>query len=146
MRRIRDVLDGKTLKQLITIEPTASLGEAARLMSVWNVGALLAIDDGKLVGLMGEREIVRALAAGASASMTRVEDVMVRDVRAVGADSTPEECMVLMTQQRLRHVPVIEGDAVLGIISLGDLVKDVVNEQAYTIEQLERYISRAANA
>lgn len=146
MRRIRDVLDGKTLKQLITIEPTASLGEAARLMSVWNVGALLAIDDGKLVGLMGEREIVRALAAGASASMTRVEDVMVRDVRAVVADSTPEECMVLMTQQRLRHVPVIEGDAVLGIISLGDLVKDVVDEQAYTIEQLERYISRAANA
>ena len=146
MRRIRDVLAAKTLRQLITIEPTASIGEAARLMAVWNIGALLAIDDGRLAGLISERDLVRALAAGASPSMTRVEDLMMREVRAVPPDATPDECMLLMTQQRLRHVTVVEGGDVLGIISLGDLVKDVVSEQAFVIEQLELYIARAPNA
>ena len=145
MRLIRDVLEGKTLKQLITIEPGATMAEAARLMSVWNVGALLVLADGQVVGLVSERDYVRAVAAQIP-SETKVEVIMGRDVKGVAADISPDECMMLMTQQRLRHVTVLEGDSMLGIISLGDLVKDVLNEQAYVIEQLELYISRAANA
>ncbi len=145
MRLIRDVLEGKTLKQLITIEPGATMAEAARLMSVWNVGALLVLADGQVVGLVSERDFVRAAAAQIPGE-TKVEVIMGRDVKGVAADISPDECMMLMTQMRLRHVTVLEGDSVLGIISLGDLVKDVLNEQAYVIEQLELYISRAANA
>ena len=145
MRLIRDVLEGKTLKQLITIEPGATMAEAARLMSVWNVGALLVLADGQVVGLVSERDYVRAVAAQIP-SETKVEVIMGRDVKGVAADISPDECMMLMTQLRLRHVTVLEGNSVLGIISLGDLVKDVLNEQAYVIEQLELYISRAANA
>jgi len=146
MRLIRDVLKGKTLTQLITIEPTATLAEAARLMSVWNIGALLVIDGAQLTGLVAERDLVRALAVGAPPASVKVQDIMARDVRAVPPDTTADECMVLMTQLRLRHVTVVDGDAVLGVVSLGDLVKDVVNEQAFVIEQLELYISRGANA
>lgn len=145
MRLIRDVLEGKTLKQLITIEPDATMAEAARLMSVWNVGALLVLVDERVVGLVSERDFVRAAAAQIPGE-TKVKAVMGRDVKGVAADISPDECMMLMTQMRLRHVTVLEGDSVLGIISLGDLVKDVLNEQAYVIEQLELYISRAANA
>lgn len=145
MRLIRDVLEGKTLKQLITIEPGATMAEAARLMSVWNIGALLVLADGQVVGLVSERDFVRAVAAQIS-NETKVEAFMGRDVKGVAADISPDECMRLMTQLRLRHVTVLEGNSVLGIISLGDLVKDVLNEQAYVIEQLELYISRAANA
>lgn len=145
MKRIRDVLEGKTLKQLITIEPGATMAQAARMMAVWNVGALLVIADGQVVGLVSEGDFIRALAAGVPME-TQVERLMAREVKGVAADITPDECMVLMTQLRLRHVTVLEGEAVLGIVSLGDLVKDVVSEQAFVIEQLELYISRAANA
>ncbi len=146
MRLIRDVLEGKALRQLITIEPTATLAEASRLMAVWNVGALLVAEDGQLIGLISERELVRALAVGAPVTSVKVQDLMAREVRAVAADSTPDECMVMMSQLRLRYVTVMDDDSVLGVISLGDLVKDVIDEQAHVIEQLELYISRGANA
>lgn len=146
MKRIRDVIEEKALQQLITISPSAPLVEAARLMSLWNVGALLVLDEDRLVGILSERDYVRAVALGESVSTKRVEDVMVRSLRVVPVDLTTDECMVLMTHLRLRHLPVSDGGDVVGIVSVGDLVKDVVSEQAFVIEELEHYITRSANA
>jgi CBS domain-containing protein len=143
MKLIRDGIVEKTLRELITIGPTAPIVEAARLMSLWNVGALLVLDGTALVGMVSERDFVRAIAVGEPVGARRVEEIMLRDVRVVPPDLTTDECMVLMTHLRLRHLPVTERGQVLGVISIGDLVKDVVSEQAFVIEQLERYITRA---
>lgn len=143
MKLIRDVIAEKTLRELITIGPTAPIVEAARLMSLWNVGALLVLDGAALVGMVSERDYVRAVAVSEPVTHRRVEEIMLRDVRVVPGDLTTDECMMLMTHLRLRHLPVTERGQVLGVISIGDLVKDVVSEQAFVIEQLERYITRA---
>lgn len=143
MKLIRDVIAEKTLRELITIGPTAPIVEAARLMSLWNVGALLVLDGAALVGMVSERDYVRAVAVSEPVTHRRVEEIMLRDVRVVPSDLTTGECMMLMTHLRLRHLPVTERGQVLGVISIGDLVKDVVSEQAFVIEQLESYITRA---
>ena len=147
MKLVRNILEEKALQELITVGPDASIVEAARLMSLWNVGALLVLDDqGQMIGLVSERDFVREVSVGGPITDCTVEDLMQREVRLVPADLSTDECMALMTHLRLRHVPVTDGEQVLGIISLGDLVNDVVGEQAFEIEQLELYIRRAANA
>lgn len=146
MKLIRDVMEEKSLQQLVTIGPKATLFEGARLMALWNVGALLVFENGRLVGLVSERDYVRATAVGKSVFPRLIEEIMLRDVRLVPSDLTTDEAMMLMTRLRLRHLPVTENGQVLGVISIGDLVKDVVGEQAFVIDQLERYITRAANA
>jgi CBS domain-containing protein len=146
MKRLREVLEEKELQLLITTSPDAPLVEAARLMALWNVGALLVLDEGQLVGILSERDYVRATALDEPVADKRVEDVMARSVRVLPADLTTDECMMLMTHLRLRHLPVTDAGDVIGIVSIGDLVKDVVGEQAFVIEQLERYITRAPNA
>ena len=147
MKSVRNILEEKSLQELITVGPDASLVEAARLMSLWNVGALLVLDElGQMIGLVSERDFVREFSAGKPLAERTVDDIMTREVRLVPADLSTEECMALMTHLRLRHLPVTDGERVLGIVSVGDLVRDVVGEQAYLIEQLELYIRRAANA
>jgi CBS domain-containing protein len=147
MKLVRNILEEKALQELITVSPDASITEAARLMSLWNVGALLVLDDdGQMIGLVSERDFVRECAVGERLDDRTVEDIMAREVRLVPPDISTDECMALMTHLRLRHVPVTDGEQVLGIISVGDLINDVVGEQAFEIEQLELYIRRAANA
>lgn len=146
MKLIREVMKEKSLQQLVTIGPKATAVEAAGLMALWSVGALLVFEGGRLVGLLSERDYVRAAELTERASASLVEDLMMRDVRLVPSDLTTDEAMMLMTHLRLRHLPVTENGRVLGVISIGDLVKDVVGEQAFVIDQLERYITRAANA
>jgi CBS domain-containing protein len=146
MKLIRDVIEEKALQLLITIGPAAPIVEAARLMALWNVGALLVFDEGRLVGLLSERDYVRAVAVGEPVFERRVDELMARDLRLVPSDLTTDEAMMLMTHLRLRHLPVTDHGDVIGVVSIGDLVKDVVSEQAFVIEQLERYITRAPNA
>jgi CBS domain-containing protein len=147
MKLVRNILEEKSLKELITVGPEASIVEAARLMSLWNVGALLVLDEqGQMIGLVSERDFVRELSVGEPIADRTVEDIMQREVRLVPAELSTDECMALMTHLRLRHLPVTDGERVLGIISVGDLIRDVVGEQAFVIEQLELYIRRAANA
>lgn len=147
MKLVRNILEEKALQELITVSPDASIVEAARLMSLWNVGALVVLDDdGQMIGLVSERDFVRELSLGERIEERTVDDIMTPEVRLVPADITTDECMALMTHLRLRHVPVTDGERVLGIISVGDLINDVVGEQAFEIEQLELYIRRAANA
>lgn len=147
MTLIREVIQKKSLQELITVQSGAPLVEAAGLMARWNVGALLVLEDDAVVGIISERDFVRTVAAlGRPFSGVMVNDIMSRAVRLIPGDLTVENCMALMTHLRLRHLPVEEDGEVIGIISLGDLVKETISEQSFLIEQLEAYITRSANA
>ncbi len=137
------VLASKADRTIHTITPEASVFDALKLMAEKNVGALLVISRGELpVGIFTERDYARKIILMARASKeTSVRDVMTSPVMYVSTDRTSEECMALMTEYRLRHLPVVDAGRLLGLISIGDLVKDVISEQKFIIQQLERYIS-----
>jgi len=137
------VLASKADRTIHAIPPEASVFDALKLMAEKNVGALLVMPRGELpVGILTERDYARKIILMARASKdTLVRDVMTSPVMYVSPDRTSEECMALMTEHRLRHLPVMDGGKLIGLISIGDLVKDVISEQKFLIQQLERYIS-----
>jgi CBS domain-containing protein len=136
------ILRSKPDQTVHTMEPTASAYEAARFMADKNIGALVLIERGKVVGIVSERDCARKLVAMArSAQDTLLRDIMSSLVMYVHPDQTGEECMALMTENRLRHLPVMDGDQLIGLVSIGDLVKATISEQQFTIEQLEHYIA-----
>ncbi|MGV3622717.1 MAG: CBS domain-containing protein [Archangium sp.] len=147
MKLIREVVAEKALQQLITVEPSTSVVDAAELMTRWNVGALLVMEDNRLVGLVTERDYVRSFGAmGRITDNVTVREIMTRHVRMVPGEVTTEESMWLMTYLRLRHLPVMDGGEVLGVVSIGDLIKDVVTEQSHVIDPLEPLLTRGPNA
>ena len=116
--------------------------DALELMADKNIGALLVMEGEVVAGIMTERDYARKVVLmSRSSKQTAVREIMTSAVMYVRPDQTSEECMVLMTENRLRHLPVMDGGRLLGIISIGDLVKDIIAEQRFTIEQLEHYIS-----
>ena len=116
--------------------------DAIKLMADKNIGALLVMEAEELAGIITERDYARKIVLmSRSSKQTPVREIMTSAVMYVRSDQTSEECMVLMTENRLRHLPVMDGGRLLGIISIGDLVKDIIAEQRFTIEQLEHYIS-----
>ena len=124
------------------IAPTATVLEALQSMAEKHIGALLVMEGNTIVGILTERDYARKIALlGRSSLTTRVSEVMTKAVMYVNPSQTSEECMVLMTQNRLRHLPVVEEGELLGMISIGDLVKDIISQQQFIIEQLEHYIS-----
>jgi CBS domain-containing protein len=137
------VLASKADRTVYTITPEASVFDALKLMAEKNVGALLVMSRGELpVGIVTERDYARKIILMARSSKeTAVRDVMTSPVMYVSPDRTSDECMALMTEHRLRHLPVVEAGKLIGLISIGDLVKDVISEQKFIIQQLERYIS-----
>lgn len=137
------VLASKADRTIFTIAPEASVFDALKLMAEKNVGALLVMMKGEQpVGIFTERDYARKIILMARSSKeTAVREVMTSPVMYVSADRTSEECMALMTEHRLRHLPVMDGGKLIGLISIGDLVKDVISEQKFIIAQLERYIS-----
>jgi len=137
------VLASKADRTIHTITPEASVFDALKLMAEKNVGALLVMSRAELpVGIFTERDYARKIILMARASKdTPVRDVMTSPVMYVSPDRTSEECMALMTEHRLRHLPVVDAGKLIGLISIGDLVKDVISEQKFIIQQLERYIS-----
>jgi CBS domain-containing protein len=137
------VLAAKTDRTIYTIAPEASVFDAIRLMADKNIGALLVMAKGEQpVGIITERDYARKIVLmSRSSKETPVRDVMTSPVMYVSPDRTSEECMALMTEHRLRHLPVVDGGKLIGLISIGDLVKDVISEQKFLIEQLGRYIS-----
>ena len=142
MKTVSQILRSKPDQAVHTIEPTASAHEAARLMADNNIGALVVVEHGKVVGIVSERDHVRKLVLlGRSPSDTRVGDIMSSPVMYVHPHHTGDECMALMTENRLRHLPVMDGDALVGLVSIGDLVKATISEQRFIIEQLEHYIT-----
>jgi len=125
-----------------SISPDATVFAGLTLMAEKNIGALLIIENGKPVGIMSERDYARKIILeGRSSRETRIRSIMTtRLVWAPPSDSV-EHAMALMTGERIRHLPVVDGDSVLGLVSIGDLVKAMIDQQQFTIEQLERYIT-----
>jgi CBS domain-containing protein len=137
-----NILKSKPDQTVHTITPTASVFDAVKLMAEKNIGALLVMEGEKVVGIITERDYARKIVLMARSSKeTPVRDVMTSSVMYVRPDQTSEECMVLMTENRLRHLPVMNGDELIGLISIGDLVKGIISEQKFIIQQLEHYIT-----
>jgi CBS domain-containing protein len=125
-----------------SISRDASVYQALELMEDKNIGAVLVMDGDSLVGILSERDYARKVdLKGRSGQNTAVDEIMTRRVVYVYPEQTAEECMALMTDKRVRHLPVIENDDVVGVISIGDVVKAIISEQEFLIEQLEHYIT-----
>lgn len=142
MKTAADLLKAKTHQTVLTIHPAASVFEALKVMAAENIGALLVMDGEQVAGIISERDYARKIILMSRSSReTPVSDIMTSAVMYVRPTQTTEECMVLMTENRLRHLPVMEGSQLLGLISIGDLVKSIISDQKFMIEQLEHYIS-----
>jgi CBS domain-containing protein len=142
MTTAAQILNGKSDRTTFTTRATASVFDAVREMADRNVGALVVTEGDSVVGLVSERDYARKIVLLARSSRdTQVREIMSSPVMYVRPTQTVEECMVLMTEKRLRHLPVMDGGKLLGLISIGDLVKQVIADQKFIIEQLAHYIS-----
>lgn len=142
MTTAADILKSKPNQAIFAIGPRASVYDALQLAADKGVGALLVMEDERVIGIVTERDYARKIALlGRTSAATLVRDVMTADVMYVRPTQTSQECMALMTENRLRHLPVVDGARLVGLISIGDLVKDIISEQQFIIEQLEHYIT-----
>jgi CBS domain-containing protein len=142
MNTVAQILGSKPDRAVYSMEPTASAHDAVRLMVDKNIGALVVVERGQVVGIVSERDYARRLVLMArSPKDTPLRDIMSSPVMYVHLHHTGDQCMALMTENRLRHLPVMDGGQLIGLISIGDLVKATISEQQFIIEQLEHYIS-----
>ncbi|HWI23958.1 MAG TPA: CBS domain-containing protein [Lysobacter sp.] len=141
MRTVRHLLESKA-PEVFAIGPDAPVLDAIRLMAEKRIGALVVMEAGRLAGIVSERDYARKIVLqGRSSATTPVRDIMTANVIKVGLNDTTDRCMQLVTDRRIRHLPVVEGDAVIGVVSIGDLVKAVIEDQQVEIDQLQRYIA-----
>ena len=142
MKTLKQLLEAKG-REVYSIAPDALVFDALRLMADKSVGALIVTESGRIAGILSERDYARkVILHGKSSHEIRVRDIMTSKVMTVHSGQTVEECMTLMTEKRIRHLPVTEGERLIGVLSIGDLVKEVIAEQQQTIQQLESYIHR----
>lgn len=140
MMSIKHVLDQKG-RQVHAVRPDQTVFEALKLMAEMNVGSMAVVENGKLVGIITERHYAREIVLkGRTSPTTRVSDVMSRKVFYVRPEQTVEEGMAIMTAEAVRHLPVLENGRLAGIVSIGDMVKSVIGDQKFIIQQLEHYI------
>ena len=138
---ISEILNVKG-RQIWSVEPETTVLEAIQMMANKNVGALLVVHDGKLIGIISERDYTRkVILRGKASKDTAVREILSGDVIAVSPRESVEDCMRLMTEHRIRHLPVVEEGKILGIVSIGDLVNWIISAQTSTIQQLQTYIS-----
>src|ERR1051326_1985350 len=141
MYTVRQLLQTKG-NQVWSIPPHTTVYAALQLMADKNVGALLIIQDGTVAGIFSERDYARKVVLkGKSSKTSTVGELMTREVLYISPDETIEECMALMTAKRTRHLPVLEDEKLIGIISIGDVVKEIISDREFTIRELERYIT-----
>ena len=143
MTTVKHVLDQKG-HDVYFIHPDASVFDAIKMMAENNIGSLVVLDDGKLVGLIAERHYAREIILrGRTSRGTLVRDIMSKEVICARSDQPVEECMAVMTAKGVRHLPVLEHGRLVGIVSIGDMVKSVISDQKFMIEQLEHFIQGA---
>jgi len=142
MTTVAQILKSKPGQAVYTTTPATSVYDAVKLMADKNVGALVVTEGGSVAGMFTERDYARKIVLLARSSKdTPVREIMTAPVLYVSPKQTNEECMALMTENRLRHLPVMEGGRLVGLVSIGDLVKDIISEQKFIIRQLEHYIA-----
>lgn len=140
MTTVKQLLDEKG-HEVWTVHPDESVLDAIRKMADKNIGSVVVVEDGKPVGIFTERHYARhVFLKGKSSPKTTIREVMETRVAYARPDQTVDECMCVMSENRVRHLPVLHGDELIGIISIGDLVKSTISDQQFTIEQLEHYI------
>jgi CBS domain-containing protein len=140
MFSVKQILEKKG-HDIWVISPQAKIFDALKLMSEKNIGALIVVDKSRVAGVISERDYARkVILKGKSSKDARVEQIMTPHVYGVHPETTAEECMALMTEKHIRHLPVIDKDRLLGVVSIGDIVKAVISEQKVTIEHLKNFI------
>ena len=138
---INSILKQKS-REVWSINPEATVYDAVEMLAEKGIGALLVMAEGKLVGVLSERDYARkVILKGKSSRETKVNEIMTSPVIFVGPQDTVDKCMALMTGKRIRHLPVVENNKVMAMLSIGDVVKWIISEQAETIQQLENYIT-----
>ena len=141
MKRVKDILEVKG-QAIYSIAPDASVYDAMKQMADKGIGALLVMESEKLVGVISERDYARkVILLGRSSRSTQVKEIMTSHVLYAQPQQNIDECMAIMTEKRVRHLPVVDAGKVIGVISIGDLVKSIITEQKFIIEQLEKYIT-----
>ena len=141
MKTVKQILNAKP-DIVYSVTPEASVFDALKLMMEKNISALLVIESGQLAGIFTERDYARKIILkGKSSKDTPIHEVMTQDPHTITRDETTDRCMQLMTHRHFRHLPVVEGTTVIGMLSIGDLVKHIIEDQQQTINQLESYIN-----
>jgi CBS domain-containing protein len=141
MRTVRQLLEAKA-PELYAIAPDAPVIDAIRLMAEKRIGAVLVMEGSRLAGILSERDYARKIVLqGRSSSDTPVSTIMTADVITVRPDDSADHCMQVITEKRIRHLPVVRNGEVIGVVSIGDLVKAVIEDQQVELDQLQRYIA-----
>ncbi len=141
MKSARQLLEVKG-SDVWSVPPDAAVYDAIEMIAAKGVGALMVLDEGALGGVISDRDNARkVILLGRSSKDTAVKEIMTARVIYARPDQTVEDCMALMTEKRIRHLPIVDGEELLGVVSIGDLVKTMLAEQQFVIEQLEQYIS-----
>jgi len=142
MTSVAQILKSKPNEGVYTVAVSDSVYEAIKMMAEKHIGALVVTDGDNIAGIITERDYARKVVLmDRSSKVTPVRDIMTQAVRFVRPDQSSDECMALMTERRMRHLPVIDHERLVGMVSIGDLVKNIIAEQQFTIQQLEHYIS-----
>jgi len=141
MKTVRDILEVKG-RMVWSVDLGSTVFDALSLMAEKEIGALVVLDEARVAGIISERDYARkVILHGRASPTTRVEEIMTTHVAYTHLDQSIEECMAIMTDKRIRHLPVLQDGKLIGIISIGDLVKAIIADQKFMIEQLERYIT-----
>jgi CBS domain-containing protein len=142
MKTVADLLRAKPARQIVKVTPELSVLEAIKVLATENIGAAVVMSGDRLAGIFSERDYTRkVILKGRSSDSTRVEEIMTPNVVVVSPRTKTRDCMALMTEKNIRHLPVVDEGRVIGMVSIRDIVGDIIADQDFTIEQLEHYIS-----
>ncbi len=141
MNKVSQILKSKG-NQVVTVNGDVTVLDALKIMADQRIGSVIVMDDGKIAGIFTERDYARRVGLDdAAPSSVPVADVMTKDLVTVSLDSSVNQCMEIITENHIRHLPVLDGDQIVGVVSIGDVVKDMIEELQFMVKQMENYIT-----